>query len=96
MFAEAVFAAIRGTGHDVLYADVAATPTLGVLVRHHEAIGGVQISASHNPPEYNGLKLFGSDGRVISDGLSGNLLAALRHEVLYGEMRDALPAMPAK
>jgi phosphomannomutase len=35
------------------------------LVREHHAAGGVQISASHNPPEYNGFKLFSELGRVI-------------------------------
>ena len=44
---------------------VAATPTTGVLVQHLAAAGGIQISASHNPPEYNGLKLFDAMGRVI-------------------------------
>ncbi len=42
----------------VLDAGIAATPTTGVLVRHHQCAGGVQISASHNPAPYNGLKLF--------------------------------------
>jgi phosphomannomutase len=53
-------------GRDVIDANVAATPTTGVLVRSTGAVGGIQVSASHNPPEYNGLKLMGSDGRVIS------------------------------
>lgn len=65
MLADAVRAAITGTGHDAIDADVAATPTVGVLVREQGCVGGVQISASHNPPEYNGLKLFAADGRVI-------------------------------
>jgi phosphomannomutase len=50
----------------VLDGDVAATPTTGVLVREHQAAGGIQISASHNPPEYNGLKLLSAAGQVIS------------------------------
>ena len=54
-----------GGGREVIDAGVAATPTVGVLVRDLRAAGGVQISASHNPPEYNGIKLFSSDGRVI-------------------------------
>ena len=44
---------------------IAATPTTGVLVRQHECAGGVQISASHNPAEYNGMKLFSAEGRVV-------------------------------
>src|SRR5215213_1406793 len=49
----------------VLDAGIAATPTTGVLVRHHQCAGGVQISASHNPAPYNGLKLFSAQGRVV-------------------------------
>jgi phosphomannomutase len=52
-------------GHDCLDAGIAATPTCGVLTREHAAAGGVQISASHNPPEYNGFKLFSTSGRVL-------------------------------
>ncbi len=61
----AVQAALMASGRHVLDADIVATPTLGLLVRHYRAAGGVQITASHNPPEYNGLKLFSPEGRVI-------------------------------
>jgi phosphomannomutase len=44
---------------------IAATPTTGVLVRQHQCAGGIQISASHNPAEYNGMKLFSAEGRVV-------------------------------
>lgn len=61
---------VKGTinllGRDVIDAGVAATPTVGILVRQYRCMGAIQISASHNPSEYNGLKLMGADGRVIS------------------------------
>lgn len=65
MLSDAVHAALAAAGRDCLDADVAATPTVGLLVREHGAAGGLQISASHNPPEYNGLKAFAADGRVL-------------------------------
>lgn len=65
MIGDAVRAGVAAAGRDVLDAGVAATPTAGVLVQSEECVGGVQISASHNPPEYNGIKLFGGDGRII-------------------------------
>ncbi len=68
MLCEAVRAALVATGHTVLDAGPCATPTTGVLIKHHRCVGGVQVSASHNPAEYNGLKLFGADGRVIPAG----------------------------
>jgi phosphomannomutase len=65
LFAQTIAATLQASGLNVLYGDAAATPTTGVLVREHAACAGIQISASHNPPPYNGIKLFGADGRVI-------------------------------
>lgn len=66
MLQDAITSALQACGRDLVLADVAATPTVGVLVRQHQAAGGLQISASHNPPPYNGIKLFGPDGRVLA------------------------------
>src|SRR5688500_5529589 len=78
MLAAAVHSALAASGRPVLDAGLAATPTLGVLVKSREAAGGVQISASHNPPPYNGLKLFNADGRVIPAGPGREVLEAYR------------------
>ena len=74
VFMAAVEAAVTATGHDVLLAGPTATPTIGVLVRDHEAAGGIQISASHNPPTYNGLKFFQRAGMVLSQTQGAALL----------------------
>ncbi|MEM8670821.1 MAG: phosphoglucosamine mutase [Planctomycetota bacterium] len=65
MLKQAIIASLMACGRDCLDMDVAATPTVGVLVRERRAAGAVQISASHNPPPYNGIKLFGESGRVL-------------------------------
>lgn len=65
MLSAVVCGALAASGRKVFDAGVAATPTTGVLVREHQCAGGVQISASHNPPDYNGMKLFSAQGRVI-------------------------------
>jgi len=66
VFLHAVLAGVTAAGRDAWLAGAASTPTLGVLVRDLEAAGGIQISASHNPPEYNGLKFFQPGGMVLS------------------------------
>ncbi len=66
MLADAVRAGLCAVGRNVVDADIAATPTTGVLVRNLGAAGGIQISASHNPLPYNGLKLFNAHGHVIN------------------------------
>jgi phosphomannomutase len=78
MLAAAVHCAVAGVGREVLDAETAATPTTGVLVRQYRAAGGIQISASHNPPEYNGLKLFSAEGRVISAAAGQKVLDRYR------------------
>jgi len=65
VFLAAVLSAVTATGRDALLAGPVATPTLGRLVRDLKAAGGIQISASHNPPKYNGLKFFQQAGMVL-------------------------------
>ncbi len=84
-----VRSAIQALGRDCLDAGVAATPTVGVLVRHLTAAGGIQISASHNPPMYNGIKLFDSSGRVIPAPVGQRVLERYRR----GEYQNQ-PATP--
>ncbi len=79
MLCDAIRAALQAVGRTVLDADVAATPTTGVLVRHLGAAGGIQVSASHNPSEYNGLKLFSAEGRVISAEAGQQVIDRYRH-----------------
>jgi phosphomannomutase len=66
MLRHAVLAGLTGAGCEVHDLGVAATPTVGLAVRSLEAAGGLQITASHNPAPWNGLKLFGPDGRVLN------------------------------
>jgi phosphomannomutase len=74
VFLQAVLAGVTAAGHDVLLAGAASTPTLGLLVRELGAAGGVQISASHNPPEYNGLKFFQAGGMVLGPAAGREVL----------------------
>src|SRR5438876_1238973 len=62
----AVLAGLLGAGCNVRDLGVAPTPTCGLAVRRLNAAGGIQITASHNPAEWNGLKLFGPDGGVLT------------------------------
>lgn len=73
-FAAALREFFTSAGRDVIDCGVAATPTVGVVVREERAAGGIQISASHNPPQYNGLKLFSPAGRVLPAAAGAEVL----------------------
>src|SRR4030066_1446730 len=66
MFARAVIAGLTATGCNVYFAGMASTPALQYAVKNHCMGGGVIITASHNPPEYNGIKVIWNDGIEIS------------------------------
>jgi len=66
MLAKAVIAGLTATGINVFFAGMASTPALQYAVKNHCMGGGVIITASHNPPEYNGIKVIWNDGIEIS------------------------------
>lgn len=67
MLESALSAGIMAAGGTPLCAGVIPTPAVALITRERAADGGVVISASHNPPEYNGIKFFGPDGMKASD-----------------------------
>jgi phosphomannomutase/phosphoglucomutase len=66
MFAKAVISGLNSTGCNVFLAGMAPTPALQFAVKNRKMDGGVIITASHNPPEYNGIKVIWNDGVEIS------------------------------
>jgi phosphomannomutase len=76
MLFQTIASTLVGHGMTVIDLGVAATPTVGVAVREYGATAGIQISASHNPRQYNGLKLFAGSGRVLSKATGERVLAS--------------------
>lgn len=69
MLRHAILSGLAAGGCEIHDIGVASTPTVGLAVRTLQAAGGIQITASHNSAPWNGLKLFGPDGRVLSAGV---------------------------
>lgn len=67
MLEAAMVAGITSAGGTALLAGVVPTPAVALLTRKLSAAGGAVISASHNPPQYNGIKLFDSKGYKLPD-----------------------------
>ena len=66
MLKSACAAGIMASGNDVLDCGVVPTPTLQYAVKNNEVGGGVMITASHNPPEFNGIKCVDPDGTEMA------------------------------
>jgi phosphoglucosamine mutase len=82
---EALVEGILAGGGEVLRAGVEPTPAIAFLTIDQGADAGVMISASHNPPEYNGIKIFGPNGMKLPDAVEDRIEAALRDEGALGE-----------
>jgi len=80
MLFSAVAAGLAGAGIDVVNLGVVTTPGVGIMLRHLGCAGGVVITASHNPIEYNGVKL------LLGNGIAPPPSLAERIRSLYKEM----------
>ncbi len=78
MLAAALIAGLTAAGLEVWYLGLCPTPCVAYLVSTTDAIGGLMISASHNPPEDNGIKIFGADGMKLPQVLQAEIEAGLR------------------
>jgi len=87
-FERAVVAGLVSVGCSVVKVGLVPTPTVQLAVEHHAAGGGIAITASHNPIEWNALKFIGSDG-IFLDGADGAKVVALAAERLGGDGRGA-------
>jgi phosphomannomutase len=65
MFMRAASAGLQSAGCDVIEVGLAPTPTALFAIRHHQAQGGIVVTASHNPVEWNALKLASSTGMFL-------------------------------
>ena len=74
MVRQAVVAGLLSSGCRVVDAGVCPVPTVQLAVRHRRALGGIAITASHNPAEWNALKFIGPDGLFLGAGPARELL----------------------
>ncbi len=63
--------------HVYLFSELRTTPELSFAVRHLECHAGIVLTASHNPPEYNGYKVYWTDGGQIVPPQDGEIIAEI-------------------
>ena len=85
LLAAAVTEGLLGAGVRVTDCGVMTTPGLCLLTRHLGAAGGVVVSASHNPPDFNGIKLVGGDGEKLPDPLQERIEQLARDHALRAD-----------
>lgn len=65
-----VMGILQATGCEVVDIGIVPTPTVQMEILHYKAGGGVAVTASHNPSEWNGLKFMGANGRFLSPDIA--------------------------
>src|SRR5712691_3235953 len=92
MVKQAVIAGLLSSGCRVIDIGMCPVPTVQLLVRHHRAHGGVAITASHNPAEWNALKFVDADGLFLNSGKAREMLDIYHQgeytKVASGELRE--------
>ncbi|MDY6823055.1 MAG: phosphomannomutase/phosphoglucomutase [Thermodesulfobacteriota bacterium] len=82
-YAESIIKGLIATGCDVVDIGVCPTPVFYFTIHHLEAGGGVMVTASHNPPEYNGFKLC-----IGPDSIYGEEILKIRDIITDGAFRE--------
>lgn len=78
-----------GMGYDVVNIGLATTPTTELAVVHEQAAGGIILTASHNPKQWNALKLLNEHGEFLNDAEGKGVLAiAEKEDFTFAEVDD--------
>ena len=80
MVAALVNSSLRSVGIDVIDGGLVTTPTVEMAVTELKAGGGIILTASHNPAQWNALKLLNEQGEFLSDSDGREVLALAEHE----------------
>jgi phosphomannomutase len=88
MVRQAVIAGLLSSGCRVIDVGMCPVPTIQLVVRHYQAHGGIAITASHNPAEWNALKFIGPAGLLLDAGQAKELLD-IYHQGDYTKVPEA-------
>ena len=89
MISDIVCSTLNGLGIDVIDLDLSTTPTVEIAVPMEGAQGGIIITASHNPKQWNALKLLNERGEFISDADGKEILSIAEQDAyIYAEVDD--------
>ena len=78
MLSMAIAAGLTTAGLEVWHLGLCPTPCVAAITSMSESVGGIMISASHNPPQDNGIKFFGNEGTKLDDNLTASIEQKIR------------------
>jgi phosphomannomutase len=90
MVRSAVISGLLSTGCEVIDLGICPTPTVEIAVEELKAKGGIIITASHNPIQWNALKFVGADGMFLSEGESRRLFDLIKNNRIKYKRWDGL------
>lgn len=89
-FAETAALVLNGNGiKSYVFDELRPTPVLSFAVRHLGCIGGIVVTASHNPPEYNGYKVYWSDGGQVPYPRDEEIINEVNNVTDFGKIKVA-------
>ena len=97
-YAQAVGEILSANGIEALiFEELRPTPELSFAIRHHQCQSGIMITASHNPPEYNGYKVYWQDGGQLVPPHDQGVIAEVRkvkhHAIQFGPQKAAITTL---
>ena len=89
MIENLVVSTLQGLGIDVINTGLSTTPTVEMLVPKYKAQGGIILTASHNPKQWNALKLLNERGEFVSGDDGAQILAIAESDsIVFAEVDD--------
>ena len=82
-----IISALISVGCDVTDLGIVSTPTLLLKVQESDAIGGIAITASHNPPEWNAMKFVDADGMFLNPEKAEKFLSSVEKDIPWAKWK---------
>jgi phosphomannomutase len=89
VFREVTLSGLLSTGCEVVDLGICPTPTVGIAVKGLKAEGGIMITASHNPVEWNGLKFFNAKGIFLDEKEGRKFFSLAEKKIKYSERKKS-------
>ena len=87
MIVSSLIAGFTSVGVDIMDIGIIPTPAISYLIEKYDMDAGVMVTASHNPYEYNGIKIFDSNGYKLPDELEDEIEACVNNEIKYNNKK---------